>query len=406
MSHKVSSGKQTGGSNYQGSLQGDCLTSEGLAALLSAFRSMTSSLRLNEVLRSIMQEAALLLDAEGSSVLLLDKQQNELYFEVAQGEKGGRLQRIRVPLEGSLAGWIVRNCSPLISNDVASDPRHFRQSDKQSSFVTRNLIGVPMTIRDEVIGVVEVVNRRSNRHFTEEDLSILESIAAQAAVAIDNAQLYQKLESSYMVTVQVMAGAIEARDPYTQGHSDRVAAYSLAIASHAGLESERQRLLLRSALLHDVGKIGIADAILGKPARLTAEEYEMIKQHPAIGRRILAPAGLEDEVISGVFQHHERLDGTGYPSGLAGKDIGLFGRIIALADTFDAMTSERAYRRALADEEALSAIKKNAGVAYDPQLVQAFSASYQAGEIERQSRFRPQRRFGVLLTGRPRAEDE
>ena len=182
----------------------------------------------------------------------------------------------------------------------------------------------------------------------------------------------QKLEKAYMESIETLRFTVEAKDPYTKGHSDRVAQYSVLIGKKMGLSEEDQKTLLIGGLFHDIGKIGVPDTILRKPDKLTDEEYSEIKNHPSIGAHILAPATIFREIIPIVKHHHEKYDGKGYPSQLKGDSIPLFARIAAVADTFDAMTSKRTYRDARPIETVIAEIERCKGTQFDPKIADIF----------------------------------
>jgi len=187
----------------------------------------------------------------------------------------------------------------------------------------------------------------------------------------------EQLRQAYLDTVTAVANAIEARDPYTRGHTGRVTALARAIAHQMGWSEEQLSSLEIGALLHDVGKIGVADAILRKPGPLSAAEYAEIKMHPEVGRRMLQGIAYLESAIPGVLYHHERYDGQGYPAQLSGPEIPLAGRIMAVADAFDAMTSDRPYRRAMSPQAALAELERGAGTQFDPEVVAAFIRAWQ-----------------------------
>lgn len=186
------------------------------------------------------------------------------------------------------------------------------------------------------------------------------------------AETNQKLEKAYMESIETLRYTVEAKDPYTKGHSDRVAQYSILIGKKMGLSEEEQRTLLIGGLFHDIGKIGVPDTILRKPDKLTDDEYSEIKNHPSIGAHILAPATIFKEIIPIVKHHHEKYDGKGYPSQLKGEEIPLFARIAALADTFDAMTSKRTYRDELPLDTVIAEIERCKGTQFDPNIADIF----------------------------------
>ena len=225
-------------------------------------------------------------------------------------------------------------------------------------------------------GVIEVVNKRSGRPFTDNDCALLSTLATYAAASIHKTYLYADLENLFLSTITALANAIEAKDPCTRGHSERIRNLSLLIADELNMSKHQKKNLEIAALLHDIGKIGVPEHILGKQSELTDKEYEEIKKHPEIGARMLSSIAQLTEVLPGVRCHQERFDGKGYPLGLKGKEIPLFARIISVADTFDAMTSDRPYRKALSYGEALREIGRQAGVQFDRSCALAFLRGY------------------------------
>lgn len=232
-------------------------------------------------------------------------------------------------------------------------------------------LDMPLRIGSRTIGVFELFPGVDAR-IDEGGRKMLETLASQAAIAIENARLFEDTQRTYYETLKSLAKALEARDDYTRGHSERVASLALAIAHQLDLDEEHCNLIYNGALLHDIGKIGVPDAILLKPQGLSAEEMEIIRKHPTFGIAILGPLKFLGKVSELVMRHHERWDGSGYPSGLRGQEIPLASRIIAVADAYDAMTSSRPYRGALSHEEAVAEIKRGIGQQHDPAVVDAF----------------------------------
>jgi response regulator RpfG family c-di-GMP phosphodiesterase len=351
---------------------------EEMAALLEVGRVVSSTLDLKELLTKIMNTATKVMRCETSTVYLVDDQTNELYFHLVQGDPnvGAKLQEIRLPLGTGLAGWCAQNNKTVIVPDTEKDPRFFKGADKKSGFVTRSMICVPMRLKDRVIGVLQVLNRTGDIPFNEHDVEMLENVANQAVSAIENARLYENIQKVYLSTIEVLATAIDAKDPYTQGHSRRVTQYSVAIAEELNLTNKQIENVRYSGLLHDVGKIGIKDSIIRKPGRLTDEEYAIIKKHPSIGAKILKPVDFLADKIPGVLHHHEYYDGRGYPDHLTAENIPLDGRIICVADAFDAMTTNRPYRKGLTVQTAIGELKKFSGKQFDPICVEAFLRAF------------------------------
>ncbi|MDD3145809.1 MAG: HD domain-containing protein, partial [Candidatus Riflebacteria bacterium] len=326
----------------------------------------------------IMSTATKVMRCETSTVYLVDDQTNELYFHIVSGDPnvGAKLQEIRLPMGTGLAGWCAQNNKPVIVPDTEKDPRFFKGADKKSGFVTRSMICVPMRLKDRVVGVLQVLNRTGEIPFNDHDLETLENVANQAVSAIENARLYENIQKVYLSTIEVLATAIDAKDPYTQGHSRRVTLYSVAIAEELNLPPKEIESIRYAGLLHDVGKIGIKDSIIRKPGRLTDEEYAIIKKHPAIGAKILRPVDFLADKIPGVLHHHEYYDGRGYPEHLTGENIPLAGRIICVADAFDAMTTNRPYRKGLSVKTAVGELQKFSGKQFDPVCVEAFLKAF------------------------------
>jgi putative nucleotidyltransferase with HDIG domain len=235
-----------------------------------------------------------------------------------------------------------------------------------------SVIVVPLKMRDRLLGFVATVSLTASRRFDEGQRKLLSIIASRAAAAIENARLYEDLQATFQQTIQSLARTIDKMDRYTSGHSERVARYAVNLARWLGLDEAQIEIVRHSALMHDIGKIGCV-MNLNKAGKLTQTEYEVFKRHPTYGREILDPIKFLGPVIPGVHLHHERWDGRGYPLGLAGKDIPLIARIISVADTYDAMTSDRAYRRALPHEVTVSEIERCSGTQFDPDVAGTFT---------------------------------
>ena len=232
-------------------------------------------------------------------------------------------------------------------------------------------MSVPFHIRNEPFGVLLVGEKEDAKSFDSEDEFILKFLAEKAALNIENIALYDNLKQSLIATLMSLVSAIEAKDAYTQQHSSRVTEYALKIADQMDCSYDDLQRLESNAPLHDIGKIGISDNILNKPGRLTDDEFNHIKSHPMIGVNIVTPLGLDEDELAIIRNHHERWDGNGYPDGLRGKEIPKLARILAVADAFDAMTSDRAYRKALPASACLEELKKNSGLQFDPDVLES-----------------------------------
>jgi response regulator RpfG family c-di-GMP phosphodiesterase len=234
-----------------------------------------------------------------------------------------------------------------------------------------SLVAVPLRMKTRLLGWICVASFTKNKRFAEGQRKLLSIVGSRAAAAIENARLYEDLRATFQQTIQGLAKAIDKMDRYTAGHSDRVATYAMYLAVRLGLPPDVVEIVRQSALMHDIGKIGCV-MNLNKPGKLTQDEYEIFKKHPGFGKDILDPIRFLHPLIPGVHLHHERWDGRGYPLGLKGNDVPLIARIIAVADTYDAMTSDRAYRRALPHEVAVTEIERCSGSQFDPEVANAF----------------------------------
>ncbi len=235
----------------------------------------------------------------------------------------------------------------------------------------RSLLMVPVVHHDRCFGLIIAFNKRDGCEFSSVDTKLIEAISNHAGVFLLNVELYDDLRELMTGLVRALTSSLDAKDPYTCGHSERVALLAKRIAEAMGLSEADQEVFYLAGLLHDVGKIGVPESVLLKEGRLTDEEFGAVKRHPDIGSRILGGIKQLDMICLGVRYHHEKFDGTGYPDGLAGEDIPLMGRVICLADSFDAMTSDRCYREGLGLDTAIEEVKQSAGTHFDQKVVEA-----------------------------------
>ncbi len=344
---------------------------EQLRTLIELTKLITSTLETKEVRRRAIEAATTLLNAEAGSLILIDPDTGDLFFEIATGEKSDVVKKIRLKKGEGIAGWVIENGKAIVLDDVRSDLRFYRGVDEKSNFITKSMIAVPVKTRERMLGVLEVINKKDGR-FDNEDLEVLEALSNQIAIAIENANLYEEMRETFYGTIEALAETIEKRDPYTGGHTKRVMDYSLMIGGKLGLSKKEMENLKLSATLHDIGKIGIRDEVLLKKGKLIPEEAMEMNMHPKYGSEILSHIRQLKDVIPGMRGHHEKYDGSGYPDGLKGEEIPLNARIIAIADAFDAMTTDRPYRKALSIDEAINELKRYAGIQFDPYLIDIF----------------------------------
>ena len=333
-------------------------------------KDMSSSLKLDEVLEIVVDNMCKILDSEICSILLLDKNSEELSIGYAQGLEEDIVRQTRMKKGDPISGWVVEHGEPLLVDDIETDPRFAKKN--QEKYYTKSLISVPLLVKDEVIGVININNKRTRTPFTKDDLRFAKGVATEAAIAIENARLFTSLEDSYLRTVLALTSAIDAKDHYTKSHSEHVCKYAVSTAMELGLSDKQTEDIKEACRLHDLGKIGVPDDILTKTDKLTTNEWDQIKLHSLKSAEILRPLIFLGDVIDIVEQHHERYDGAGYPHGLRGEQIHIGARILAVCDSFDAMITDRPYRKALSLEEAVAEIKKCSGSQFDPKVVEAF----------------------------------
>ncbi|HEB74899.1 MAG TPA: HD domain-containing protein [Nitrospirae bacterium] len=341
---------------------------------------INSSFDQAEIRERAIEATTRVLNAEAASLLLLDEATGELYFDVATGEKGGRVKQIRLKKGVGIAGWVAEHGTPLVIHDAQSDPRFFKTADKFSGFVTRNIICVPLKTKARTIGVLEGINKKDGR-FDDSDLELTETLANYIAVAIENARLYSELKDTFYSTAETLSETIELRDPCTGGHTKRVKHYSLIIGRYLGLSKAELETVELAAILHDIGKIGIRDDILLKKGRLTEDEMQHMRMHSIYGAELLKSIKQLKDIVPVVRNHHERYDGAGYPDGLSGEDISPMARILTVADSFDAMTTHRPYKKSISTEAALEQLRQYAGTQFDPKVVEAFLQAFADGAV-------------------------
>jgi HD-GYP domain-containing protein (c-di-GMP phosphodiesterase class II) len=351
-----------------------------LHSLMEVAALINSSLDPAEIKRLAVETATSCVGADAASLLLLDPETEELFFEASTGDKKARLKEIRLKPGEGIAGWVARRGGALIIDDVRNDKRFNANVDRVTGYETRSMIVVPVASKERMLGVLQAINKREG-HFTDDDLDMLATLANQVGTAIENALLYLEQRETFLGVTMAFAEALEKRDNYTGGHTRRVCEYSMAIARQMQLSEEQLKELHLSAILHDIGKIGVPDRVLQKPGKLDPEEFAEMKSHPVLGSEILEHVKSLRAMIGGVRNHHENYDGSGYPDRKKGENIPLIGRIIAVADSFDAMTSTRPYRTALSHETALKELATYSGRQFDPDIVVAFMEVYKEGNL-------------------------
>lgn len=335
-------------------------------------RHLQQTLDLDELISRIFAEVNKAINAEAQSIWLLNAEQGIIVCRFATGPGAEAVRKVQVPVGKGIVGYTVETQQPVIIADAQDDPRIFRGADEKTGLVTRSLMSVPMVREGKSIGAIQAINKRNGALFTHEDLDLFRNIADSAALSVENARLFQELHASYDATLEALTMALDLRDRETEGHSRRVVEYTARLAQQIGLDKNTVEDIKRGALIHDVGKIGVPDAVLHKPGPLDPEERKIIERHPQAGYEMLLGIPYLSEEIKIVLAHQEKWDGTGYPLGLKGEAIPLGARLFMIADTFDALTSDRPYRKGKPYEVARQIISEEAGRQFDPLAVKAF----------------------------------
>lgn len=265
--------------------------------------------------------------------------------------------------------WVASNEEPLLlESGMHSLPSGLIPIPSQ----LQSFISFPLKTPSRTIGVLNLAKLAGRGSFSYLDLEIINVLASQASISIENVRLYQNIRDNYLKTIRAFALAVEAKDEYTHGHSENVMKYTVVLAKTLGLSDADIELVKYAGLLHDIGKIGISECILNKPGRLTPQEFEEIKRHPELGVRIISDVPFLKSLVPLVLHHHEFYAGGGYPTGIAGEDIPYGARILSVSDAYEAMTSDRPYRKSLPQEVAFSILEKEKGKQFDPMIVDAF----------------------------------
>ncbi len=350
--------------------------SDPLVSLVKISRSITALTDIDELLKVIAEETKNAIQADRCTVFLWDKETDELWSKVALGLDES--QEIRFPADKGLAGYVVKKGEALNIPDAYKDSRFNPEVDKKTGYKTKTILCMPiMNNNREIIGAFQVINKIDGI-FTknDEDLLIAIGIALENAQLFDQQlQMYREQKLMFESFIDTLATSIDARDKITAGHSTRVRMYSSLLAEAVGIPPKERLLIEKAAILHDIGKIGIRDSVLQKDGKLTDEEYKHIQEHVKITHNILNKIYMSSDfriITEMACSHHEKWDGTGYYRHLQGEEITLGGRILAVADVFDAITSKRHYRDKMPIVNVLDILMKGAGSHFDKNLVDTF----------------------------------
>ena len=354
-------------------------TKDPLIALVKIGQAVAAEKNIDLLIKTIAEETKTAMNADRCTVYLYDKENNELYSKVATGLN---TKELRIPADKGFAGHVLQTGETINIKDAYNDNRFNPEVDKKTGYRTKNMLCMPIkNFNQEIIGVFQVLNK-FDEYFTPDDEDLLVAIASSAGISLENAQLFERqrklLEEQRVVLdsfIETLSTSIDARDKITSGHSTRVKLYSSLIAKEFGMEQNDLNILEKAAALHDIGKIGICDAVLQKEGKLTPEEYKHIQQHVEITHHILEKIHMSkdfQEITEIACSHHEKFDGTGYYRHLKGEEIPFGGRILAVSDVFDAITSKRHYRDKMPIDKVINIIKDGSGTHFDPLVVEKF----------------------------------
>lgn len=310
---------------------------------------------------------------------------DEAVFYVINEVENRPFEVERYPSNTKLSQDTSEDITPLIMETASDKIPLLLTENKGTKYLSPDVssfMSVPLKIQGKVFGIISASIKQNGKRFTDKELYYMSFMTQKAAAAIENLALYEHINRGLMTTLNAFVKAIEARDPYTERHSNRVTEIAVLIGTDIGLNDEEIDILKIAGPLHDIGKIGIRDDILLKPGKLTGEEFEKIKEHPNIGANIVSQLGMWEEHQKIIRHHHERYDGSGYPGGLKKNEIPMLARIVSVADAYDAMASDRAYRRKMETEKIIRIIKECSGTQFDPEFVEIFLKLHSQNKIE------------------------
>lgn len=360
-----------------------------LQTILECGSAIAASDNLYQTLLHTLKAAVTETGATCGYILLANEDEPDiLKTEIAFSEAGEFNFPKEIEVGTGMSGIVAKLGQPFVISDTGGEEHEYDgvtdgvHAAACVPLVARSFQIAGQPSEDQVLGVMSLLSLTPGYVFQQDDIDLLRTMASLLAVAVANARMEQRRRTTFLRTLESLAKSLEARDEYTRGHSQRVCDLSLLIAERMGLGSEALEEMRVGTLLHDIGKIGVPDAILNKPDRLSNEEFEIMKTHPVIGYEICKPLQLSDGVLLLIRNHHEKLDGSGYPDGLKGGELPLSLRIVCVADAFDAMSSRRPYRSVMAREKILSEMSRCAGSQFDPVVVETLKHLYVTGALQ------------------------
>lgn len=352
-------------------------TYEELSAIHRFSETLGAEIHTEVLCEKIVHEVRDTLDVAHVSIMLIEPETGELAVTACSGSGNGAdtAKPFRLKQGQGIPWHVIETRKPLIVCDVTSHPEHVALPHTRTS-----IMAAPLAVKGKTVGVICASDKLDGGDFFSNDLKLLTTIASQSAIALENARLYKNLENLFVSIVRSFAAALDAKSAWTAGHSERVTKYAVAVSRELGMDASFMEDIRTCGLLHDVGKIGISETILDKKGAIDEQEYDIIRLHTLKGAQILEHITTFEDILPGIKHHHERWDGAGSPDGLEGEAIPLIARILAVADSYDAITSNRPYRERRDKAEAVAEIRRCSGTQFDPAVVGAFLRS-----VEKQS---------------------
>ncbi len=346
-----------------------------LKLLLSASAQIAQEKDLQKILLMLTDVTRKLLNADRASIFLHDPKTKELWTIVAHG-----VAEIRIPENKGIAGHVWDSGQILNIPEAYHDSRFDQSTDKKTGYRTKTILAYPLTNSDEErIGVFQVINKQGEMNFNNEDVTLLQHLSLFIASNIENTMLHNRLKKAGEEVIYRLSYATKYKDPETQSHIIRVGLYAEEMARHLGWESDQLELIRLAAPMHDIGKVGIPDKILQKPGKLDDEEWHVMQMHAQYGYDILKGGDSDVMKMAALvaLDHHEKWNGFGYPNKKRAEEISIYGRLTALSDVFDALTSKRCYKEAWSYERAADLIKEESGEHFDPYLSEIFLKNFE-----------------------------
>ncbi|MFP7477449.1 HD-GYP domain-containing protein [Terribacillus saccharophilus] len=332
-----------------------------LSKLLEALKELNAAIDLQDIFQGILDQMVMIAEAKEATLWMLEKEKQQIVAKASCGVSAELLPMPALSDGGGIVGKVIETGEAELINNA------------DSSAVS--ILIVPLKAKGQILGAIQLMDKENGGHFDNRDRELAVILAEQSALALHNSQMYDELYKMFVSMIRMLAEALDARDPLTKGHSERVARYAWLIGKRMKLDAQVCFELYQAAILHDIGKIGIEDRILRKTTGLTESEYELMKTHTEIGARILSaiqPNRIFQKSIDTALLHHERMDGSGYPKQLKGDEIPLFARIVGVADAFDAMTTVRTYSEGMSVREASAELIRCKGSLFDSEIVDIF----------------------------------